>query len=180
MPELSVEEQIRKGDISAFEKVFREYYAPLTLFANSFVKDKDIAEEIVQDFFYNFWKNKEHIVIQSSLKSYLFQSIRNKALKYLRHEAVKNKYISDVLERSGDDNKTYQPNIYELKELEKKINDALAKLPANCIKIFKMNRFEGLKYREIAEKLNISVKTVEANISKALSQLRDELSSYNT
>ncbi len=178
MSELSVDEKIKKGDISAFEKVFREYYAPLTLFANSMVKDKDVAEEIVQDFFYNYWKNKEQIAIQSSMKSYFFQSIRNKSLKYLRHEAVKNKYAFDVLESTGLDNQVYQPNIYDLKELEKKINDALEKLPENCRQIFKMNRFEGLKYREIAEKLNISIKTVEANISKALSQLRNELGLY--
>jgi RNA polymerase sigma-70 factor (ECF subfamily) len=180
MPELSVDEQIRKGDISAFEKVFREYYAPLTLFANSFVKDKDAAEEIVQDFFYNFWKNKDQIVIQSSMKSYFFQSIKNKALKYLRHESVKNKYVSDSLESEIPVNQVFQPNVYELKELEKKISDVLEKLPANCTQIFKMSRFEGLKYREIAEKLNISVKTVEANMSKALSQLRDELRLYKT
>jgi RNA polymerase sigma-70 factor, ECF subfamily len=180
MSELSMDERIKNGDISAFEKVFREYYAPLTLFANSMVKDRDTAEEIVQDFFYNYWKNKDQIMIQTSLKSYFFQSIRNKALKHLRHESIKIRYATDVLESASPDDQIYQPDIYELKELEKRIAAVLEKLPENCRLIFRMNRFEGLKYREIADKLSISVKTVEANMSKALGEFRAELKLYRS
>jgi RNA polymerase sigma-70 factor, ECF subfamily len=180
MSDLSIYKRIQDGDISAFEKVFREYYAPLTLFANSMVKDKDVAEEIVQDFFYNYWKNRDQITIQTSMKSYFFQSIKNKSLKYLRHESVKNKYATGVLESLQAENNVYQPNVYELKELETKIAAVLEKLPANCSLIFKMNRFEGFKYREIAEKLSISVKTVEANMSKALTEFRNELKFYRS
>jgi RNA polymerase sigma-70 factor, ECF subfamily len=180
MSDLSIYERIQHGDISAFEKVFREYYAPLTLFANSMVKDKDVAEEIVQDFFYNYWKNRDQITIQTSMKSYFFQSIKNKSLKYLRHESVKSKYATGELENLQAKNHVYQPNVYELKELETKIATVLEKLPANCSKIFKMSRFEGMKYREIAEKLSISVKTVEANMSKALTEFRNELKYYKS
>lgn len=175
MSEISTGEKIKNGDIAAFEKVFREYYAPLTLFAVSLVKDRDTAEEIVQDFFYVFWKNRAKIDIQTTLKNYFFQSVRNKALKYLRHQTVKKKYKTHVADSQSVTCEFYQPNIYDLQELENRINKVLDKLPANGSKIFRMNRFEGLKYNEIAEKLNISVKTVEANISKALKHLREEL-----
>lgn len=178
MANMPIEEKIRNGDISAFEKVFREYYAPLTLFANTFVKDKDVAEEIVQDFFFHYWKDREQTRIQTSMKSYFFQSIRNRALKYLRHENVKLKYASQVQNESSPTLETYELDVYELKELESTINNILDKLPPVCSSIFRMNRFEGLKYREIAEKLSISVKTVEANMSKALTAFRQELRPY--
>ncbi len=178
MASMPIEEKIRNGDISAFEKVFREFYAPLTLFATTFVKDKDVAEEIVQDFFYHYWKDRKQTQIQSSMKSYFFQSIRNRALKHLRHENVKLKYASQTMAEATPSLETYELNTYELKELESTINNILDKLPPVCSQIFRMNRFEGLKYREIAERLSISIKTVEANMSKALTAFRQELRPY--
>jgi RNA polymerase sigma-70 factor, ECF subfamily len=175
---MPIAEKIKNGDIKAFEIVFREYYAPLTLFANSMLNDKDQAEEIVQDLFYHFWKNRDKISIESSLKSYLFQSIRNKVLKHVRHENVKQKYAEHFLEQSAGEQANISMSAYELKELETMVNKVLDRLPGNCSLIFRMNRFEGLKYREIADKLNISVKTVESNMSRALNEFRNELKAY--
>jgi len=175
---MPIAEKIKSGDINAFETVFREYYAPLTLYASGMLKDRDQAEEIVQDFFYNFWKNREKTTIETSLKSYLFQSIRNKVLKHIRHENVKQKYASHVLDQSMGEQAHIPMSDYELKELENMVNKVLDRLPDHCSLIFKMSRFEGLKYREIAEKLSISVKTVEVNMSKALNEFRNELRAY--
>jgi RNA polymerase sigma-70 factor, ECF subfamily len=169
-------EEIKNGNIAAFEKVFREFYAPLTLYVAGILKDKDVAEEIVQDFFYNFWKNRGQIDVHSSLKSYLFQSVRNRALKYIRHENVKQKYAAMVLDSSAS--LSSEMSVYELKELESRINQVLDKLPPLCSQIFRMSRFEGLKYKEIAEKLSISIKTVEANMSRALTEFRQHLGAY--
>jgi RNA polymerase sigma-70 factor, ECF subfamily len=175
---MQVTEEIKNGNIAAFEKVFREYYAPLTLYVTSMLKDKEVAEEIVQDFFFNLWKNREHLDINTSLKSYLFQSVRNKALKYIRHENVKLKYAAMVSENIHTLEYTYNISPFELKELETKINHVLENLPKSCSQIFKMSRFEGLKYKEIAERLSISVKTVEANMTRALNEFRLHLGAY--
>jgi RNA polymerase sigma-70 factor, ECF subfamily len=175
-----VTEEIKKGNIAVFEKVFREFYAPLTLYVTGILKDKDIAEEIVQDFFYNFWKNREQLDVHTSLKSYFFQSVRNRALKYIRHENVKQKYADMVFDSALDQVSSSGMSVYELKELENRINQVLDKLPPVCSRIFRMSRFEGLKYKEIADRLSISVKTVEANMSKALSEFRQHLGAYTS
>jgi RNA polymerase sigma-70 factor, ECF subfamily len=175
---MSQAESIRKGDISVFEKVFREYYAPLTLFASTLVKDREVAEEIVQEFFYYYWNNRHSIEIQSSLKSYFFQSIRNRALKHIRHENVKQRYVAGVMDNTPAGSHIYELNVYELKELEEKVQVILNRLPATCSRIFSMSRFEGMTYKQIADKLSISVKTVEANMSKALAGFREGLKTY--
>lgn len=175
-PAIPVEERIKKGDISAFENVFREFYAPLTHYANGILQDMEAAEEVVQDFFYVYWNNRHEIEIQTSLKSYLYQSVRNKALKIIRHESVKQKYAARFMEEGS--NAREERNPYELKELQALVNEVLAQLPERCSQIFCMNRFDGLKYREIAEQLSVSVKTVEANMSKALWEFRKALAHY--
>ena len=167
--------KIRSGDMKAFERVFREYYAPLTLYSQSFLQDKDTAEEVVQELFYHLWTNREQTEIKTSLKSYLYQSVRNRSLKVIRHQMVKQKHADFVL---GYSSEATHENEIEAKELQKVITAILSKLPEKCSLIFRMNRFEGLKYREIAEELSISVKTVEANMSRALTLLRNEMAGY--
>ena len=174
--DIPVEERIKQGDISAFENVFREYYAPLTHYTYGILKDMEAAEEVVQDFFFVYWNNRHEIEIQTSLKSYLYQSVRNKALKIIRHENVKLNYAARFLEAEGSSRSESHP--WELNELQALINEVLAHLPERCSRIFCMNRFEGLKYREIAEQLSVSVKTVEANMGKALCEFKKALAQY--
>jgi len=176
--DLGVHRRIQQGNIKEFEGLFRKYYAPLCHFANKFLKDMDSAEEIVQDFFYNYWKNKESIVITTSLNAYIYQSIRNKALKQIEHMAVREKYSSEVQNFSQNDAPS-AAECLELKELNEIIEKTLNQLPERCRQIFMLSRFEGLKYQEIAQQLSISVKTVEANMGKALQQFRTNLSLYN-
>ncbi len=167
--------KIKNNDVEAFEKIFREYYSPLVHFVVKIVNDKDVAEEIVQEFFYQYWKNRQQMNIKFSLKSYFYQSVRNNALKYLRHESVKKNYASGVVAKNNTD--SFSPE-YGENELSNIIENILDNLPQRCSMIFRMNRFEGLTYKEIAGKLSISVKTVEADMGKALKAFRTKLSEY--
>jgi RNA polymerase sigma-70 factor, ECF subfamily len=171
--------RIREGDIEAFEHLFREYYAALCHYANSFVNNLDVAEEIVQEFFYNYWKNRQTIQIKVSVKSYLFTSIRNNALKHLEQLAVRQRYAERILATASEYDHSSVSEEFDARELKKIIDNALLDLPERSRIIFRMSRFDGLKYQEIADKLSISVKTVEANMSKVLQVLREKLKQYH-
>jgi RNA polymerase sigma-70 factor, ECF subfamily len=169
--------RIKQDDLLEFEKLFKSYYSPLCHFAFRFLKDMDLAEEIVQEFFYNYWKNRQTMNIQISIKSYMFRAVRNNSLKYLEHVKVVKKYEQNFIETNSS-NVGIETNELEVKELNEIIEATLNELPERCSQIFKLSRFEGLKYNEIAEKLSISVKTVEANMGKALQLFRKNLKQY--
>lgn len=167
---------IKVGDVKAYEKLFRTFYAPLCGYVNKMVNDKEIAEEIVQDLFYKLWKNRATIEIKTSLKSYLYKSVYNKALHYFDHEKVKNKYAEYA---SHTLNYSITPDeAMETVEVYSLYKTTLNSLPTNTRKIFQMSRNYGLKYHEIADRLSISVKTVEANMGKALKAFRQSFANY--
>lgn len=138
----------------------------------------DVAEDIVQEFFYNFWKNRESFSPKLSLNAYLYQSIRNNSLHYLQHLAVRETFARSMVNDYQETGTTENQDNVELKELNQVINATLQQLPERCSQIFRMNRFEGKKYREIAEILSISIKTVEADMGKALRIFRKSLKEY--
>jgi RNA polymerase sigma-70 factor (ECF subfamily) len=166
--------RIRNGDAGQFESLFRSSYVSLVRYAKTLIKDHDTAEEIVQDLFFRLWQDKEKINIESSLNGYLFRSVHNRCLHHIEHIKVVERHAEEVsydqpqLQESPSD-------ILNYKELQEKVARILERLPERCGKIFTMNRFEGLKYTEIAEKLSVSVKTVEANMGRALKEFRREL-----
>ncbi|MCD4792776.1 MAG: RNA polymerase sigma-70 factor [Bacteroidales bacterium] len=168
---------IKNIGIKEFEQLFKEYYTGLCFFALRYTEDKEAAEEVVQDVFYTLWEKREKITIKTSVKSYLHIAVRNKCLQKINHLKVKQKYLKAVNEQDKistirpDDNLIYNESI----EI---FNEALSKLPEKCRTIFKMSRFEGLKYKEIAFELSISVKTVEAYITKALKHFRRYFPEY--
>lgn len=169
--------KIKKGDIKAFEKVFKLYYSPLCLFASSITGQMEVAEEIVQELFYVFWKEKENINLLHSLKSYLYGAVRNRALLYLEHQEVRNRYRETVLsEESKGPTSPHEELEYD--ELQKMVDQTINRLPQRRQQIFRMHRFEGKKYAEIATSLSLSVKTVEAEMTKALQELRKEVNRY--
>lgn len=169
--------RIKDSDIAAFEALFREYYPRLCRFAWGLVKDMDCAEEIVQEFFYNYWKNREKIQIRFSVKSYLFSSVRNLSLKYLEQQEVRRRYADRIL-ASENEPQAGQLEAMQARELERIIGKALEDLPGRCRQVFALSRQEGKKYQEIAAILGISVKTVEADIAKVLKHLRKRLADY--
>lgn len=171
---------LQKGNVYAYELIFRRYYVSLCGFATRFVQQPEPAEEIVQNIFLKLWEKRENISIDTSLKSYLFRSVYNSCNNHLAHIKIQNKYISfakqAILRNEGLSDPVMDSLTY--KELNDNIAEAIERLPSECKKIFKMSRFDGLKYMEIAGQLGISVKTVETQISRALIRLRDDLKEY--
>ncbi|HEX6225785.1 MAG TPA: RNA polymerase sigma-70 factor [Chryseolinea sp.] len=170
-------ETLQAGDITAFEMIFKTYYQPLCNYAYSFVHDREEAEEIVQATFLSVWEKKDNLSIHTGVKPYLYAMVRNAALNVLKHEKVKQQHATvelAVAERSSESvTRTVMAS-----ELEERISKALNKLPEQCRLVFKLSRFEELKYAEIAEQLNISVKTVENQMGKALKIMREQLKDY--
>jgi RNA polymerase sigma-70 factor (ECF subfamily) len=162
---------IENGSYSAFEKVFKSYYNQLCAFAIGFLKDKDATEELVQQVFFNYWEKRQQINIQTSIKAYLYQSVRNASYNALKHEQVKEQaHIELYKEDEGEVAYDLEQN-----ELGNAIANAVEKMPTERQRIFKMSKYEEKKYREIAEELGISIKTVENQMGKALKYLRTEL-----
>lgn len=165
---------IKRIDINNFEQIFRNFYSPLCIYANSFVRNNNVSEEIVQEIFYNLWKKRKTFQLKLSLKSYLYRAVQNNSLLYLQHLKVEDKYIDFV----KNDLSVYHSNPekeLEFSELSNIIEDTLNSLSERSATIFQMSRYEGLKYEEIASKLQISIKTVESNISKVLKILRTNI-----
>jgi RNA polymerase sigma-70 factor (ECF subfamily) len=166
--------RIRQGDVKQFESLFRSSYVSLVRYARTLLKDQDTAEEIVQDLFCRIWKDREKLKIESSLNGYLFRSVHNKCLHFIEHNRIVVKHAEEMSYRQPETSES-PSDILNYKELQAKIASILEKLPERCGQIFCMNRFEGLKYNEIAEKLSVSVKTVEANMGRALKEFRKVL-----
>jgi len=168
---------ISKGDKIAFEKAFRAFYAALCNYALSLVKDKDEAEEVVQNVFFNIWNKRTALQVSGSLKSYLYRSVHNECLNKIKHVKMKTTYAEDYRKNASCSFDNAADHLHA-KELGQKINTAIDSLPEQCGNVFKLSRFENLKYNEIAQHLNISIKTVENHMGKALKILREQLKDY--
>jgi RNA polymerase sigma-70 factor (ECF subfamily) len=170
---------LKNGDSQSLELLFRRLYPQLCAFANKYLHDLDEAEEVVQEVFYRIWKNRKNLDEQQSIKAYLFTAVKNNCFSLLEHNKVKDRY-SAVLEyvyRTAENETVFHDSLIA-HELERDFSKALEKLPPDCRKIFELSRFEGLKYQEIADRLNISIKTVETQMSRALAKIRVQLKDY--
>lgn len=173
-PDPILVERLRNKDKRAFELVFNEYFNILRSYAMRFMDDVEDAEEIIQDVFVKFWEKCDSLAPDSSIKSYLYRSVHNTCLNTIKHQKVKDtyrQYVIGFMEASHD-----MPD-FDRGEVntQERIFDEVNKLPPRCSEIFKLSRYEGLKYQEIAEHLNISIKTVEVQMGKALKILRETL-----
>jgi RNA polymerase sigma-70 factor (family 1) len=161
---------LNQDDYSAFEVLFKKMYSPLCVFCLKFVSVNEVAEELVSDVFYTIWKNRNKIKV-SAPKAYLFTAVRNKAYDHLR--AVKRSVWCDIREASDvpvEDSNSEDLLIHE--ELSKHLEQTIALLPKQCRLIFELSREHGMKYKDIATMLNISIKTVETQMGRALKHLR--------
>jgi len=161
---------------SAFEEVFKAYFAPLHSYAYTLLQEDAQAEEIVQQVYYKLWLKKNELHINQKLKAYLYKAVHNECLNFIKHQKVKKTHQEFVMHTEKQSSSPIQQ--LAAQELKTKIQQALASLPEQCRTIFQMSRFEDLKYREIAEQLQLSVKTVENQMGKALRTMRQHLSAY--
>jgi RNA polymerase sigma-70 factor (ECF subfamily) len=175
--ERNIIERLRSGDRTAFELLFQFYYPGLVIYATQFAVDELQAEDIVQNMFIKLWEKRQRVKLVDSLKSYFFTSVRNSCLNSLKHQQVESKYIGQLYDMS-EKNLLYQPNLYIASELQEIIRQAIDELPERCREVFVMSRLEQMKNDEIAEKLNLSKRTVETHISHALKILRVKLKDY--
>jgi RNA polymerase sigma-70 factor (family 1) len=168
-------------DKEEFDTIFKEHYSALRLYACRFVLDPDVSADIVQDVFYNIWKIKNDFVPKGSMKSYLFSAVYYKCLNYIKHRKVQEKHTNNLLDIQREFESIYMEQItaYEesllSSELISDVKKAISELPEQCHRIFLLSRKFGLKNREIAEFLQISIKVVERQISKALKRIQDHV-----
>lgn len=172
-------QNLRSGNVETYEMVFKAWYKALCKalcqYAWTFLKDKDEAEDIVQQVFISFWEKRGELEIKNSVKSLLYKSVCNASLNRIKQKNVRSSYAKEakVLQLNSSE----QSSIEE-KELRRKIESTIEELPEQCRKIFRMSRFEQKKYQEIADELKLSVKTVENQMGKALKILREQLKDY--
>lgn len=166
--------QIKSGDKKAFDLLFLSYYKSLCGFAGTFLSDSDEAEDAVQKIFVRLWENRKKLTIPENPKAYLFKSVYFESMKILRHKTIHANHVSEYVRKfrlnteETDDYSFFLPHLHK----------AVEKLPEKCRQIFILNKLEGLTQKEIAEYLEISVKTVENQIAIAVSKLREELKPY--
>lgn len=184
MYDLTDKEQTGKSGLnnySDFEQFFRTHQPRMVLYANRLVDDWETARDIVQEVFLSFWENKHRIELTVSLQSYLFTAVKNQCANYIKHKIVVQKYteLTQAEFRELEINYYTTTDEQHLKlfeqELGEKIERSVRTLPEQCRRTFELSRFEGLKSGEIAKKMNISVRTVETQLYRALKVLKELL-----
>lgn len=162
------------GEAAHFESLFKTTVQPLHAYAYTILRNHETAEEVVQEVFCRVWEKQLHLKVHSSIRAYLFKAVYHESLNHLKHRKVKKGHEMHIAHRSSDGEDNTTQHLLS-REAGERIRQALEQLPEQCRTIFQLSRFEGLKYQQIASALNISVKTVENQMGKALRLLRKQL-----
>lgn len=175
--------RFKNGDEKAFETIFKSDYNKIVGFCNQFVNDRERAKNQAQEAFINLWLNREKIATFNGIRSFLYTYAKSACLNYIRHEKVVSKYSDKQLQQkenllNREVLESFDFNSLEFSELEELILRSIDELPEKCRQVFVMSRFDGKTNKEIAEELGISVKSVEANMTRALKALKSNLSDY--
>jgi RNA polymerase sigma-70 factor (ECF subfamily) len=166
-----------KDQEAAFEQIFRSFFRELHIYSFSILRDWDTAEEVVQTLFLKMWENDTWTRIETSMKSFLYRSVYHESLNVLRQQKVRLNYQINTMYVMANETE-HTTTRMELNELQERIHRSLNRLPEKCRTIFQLSRFGELKYHEIASQLEISVKTVETQMGKAIRILRNDLKDY--
>jgi len=168
---------IKSGKETAYKQLFDDFYPQLSVFAKKYVQDLDVAKEIVQGIFVKLYEKRNSLTITKSIKSYLYQSVKNACLNYLKHIKIHQEHLEILNQQQKEYPDEWHDKMLET-ELQHKVFESISELPPKCSEIFTMSRTEGKSNSEIAEHLKISKRTVETQISKALKILREKLAPY--
>jgi RNA polymerase sigma-70 factor, ECF subfamily len=168
--------KIQAGDEGAYDTAFRTWYPVLVRVSSALLHDADAAEEVAQEVMLELWRRRHVLDADTTLGAYLLRSVRNRSLNHLRHLRVRRETEADVEALYNAPTGADQPIV--AKELSEAVTQAVAELPPRCREVFELSRVHGLKYSEIAEALEISQKTVEAQMGKALKIMRERLAAW--
>lgn len=166
-----------RSRLNNFEKLFKQFHPALVGYAYNYLKSKEDALEVVQDVFVSIWNKREELQLDDTLKAYLYTATRNKSLNFLQKKKLPTVAFNSAIHDGQSENPVDEA--METAELEAELYDEIYKLPEKCREIFLLSRQDGKTYKEIAEQLNISVKTVENQISIALKRIRKRLFEFN-
>lgn len=166
---------LKERNEEVFGQVFKDNFKDLRRYAFSFVQEQELAEDIVQNVFYKLWERMDVLNFSDSLAAYLYRAVYNESLNALKHSKVKRVYQKYIHRHMKDQTDPAAHKKVQLNELEQRLRAAINELPEQCRAIFQMSRFEDLRYRDIGDRLGISVKTVENQMGKALRILRGKL-----
>lgn len=170
-------EIVHNVDGHTFEQVFKTHFKTLLTYAFTILKNQATAEEIVQNVFFKLWDKQTPLPPGAQLKPYLYRAVHNESLNHIKHESVKHRYQMHAVRAEEVHEQAAEKKVLTA-ELEEKIRLALNDLPEQCRLVFQLSRFEEMKYREIADELGISIKTVENQMGKALKILREKLAEF--
>jgi RNA polymerase sigma-70 factor (ECF subfamily) len=177
-------DQIREGEIAAFEVIFREYYEKLVRFSLGYIGSREAAEDLVQDVFARIWEQRHGWEIRESLAAYLYGSVRNRCLDYVRHQLVERQWADHVVAaRAAASDELHLESepadaAIEQDEVDRAIRAAVDRLPERCRQTFVLSREHGLTYHEIAVVMGVSAQTVKIQMGRALKSLRTSLAPF--
>ena len=174
MKDILLIEGLGRRDKIVFDYIFNYYYSSLCAFSMQYINDRDAVEDLVQDFFVSVWLEAPRMQISTSLKSYLFAGVKNRCLDFQKHDKVIEKYKNFILFAAENEDNSFDHYLVE-SELRQAIEKSMLKLPPRCREIFELSRHNGLSNQKISDKLGISKRTVELQISNSLKILRKEL-----
>ena len=177
LSEVDIFKLVSEDNIEALEYIYKKYHTDLVLYAFKFLGNEDDAKDCVQQLFLAFWERRKNITIHTSVKSYLISSLRNRLIDHVKRN-VHCESLQIETENLFVEQDDLALNVMIKEELQKLITDSIQKLPDKTREIFCLNRFEGLKYKEIALEMEMTVKNVEYHIGSALKLLRNILSHY--
>jgi RNA polymerase sigma-70 factor (ECF subfamily) len=173
---------LRQGEKRAFETIYLDFFDMLFHMANGYVRNREVSKELVQDAFLKLWENREELHKNTNIKNFLYTITKNSCLNYLKQQEMiyrnNRDYLIPEIKYKQDALASFPDHFSEVEDLMEKVDETIEKLPDEVKITFRLNRFDGLTYRQIAEKLDVSSKTVEARISKALKLLRSDLKDY--
>lgn len=177
-----IDYRILLGQEKGFKQVFDSYYPRLLRFAKEYVKDEHEAENILQNVFLTLWEKRSSLRVDTNLTAYLMTLVKSQCLNYLKHRKVMDHYSKTITTAQQQETafsyyaiSKFEPEQMDIESLERMVEKAIGELPEQCRKVFELSRYDGLKYREISERMGISVKTIETHMSHALKALRIKL-----
>lgn len=163
---------LKEGDMDAYETIYNEYWPRLYGYVYNRLKSKEVAEEIIQEVFFSLWKKHKELQLTHSLAAYLFTAVKYQLLNYLKSDRIRRIYLSHVAQSPGQQSDNSNEEHIAASDLKNAMEKEVSRLPEKCQQVFRMSRHEHLSVTDIANTLNISHKTVENHLTKALRQLR--------